>query len=85
LTYKNAGLAEVVKEIPLDKLLLETDAPYLSPVPFRGKRNEPAYLSEVVCKLHEVLGLSVAELEAYTSANAIKLFHLEKFLTFEHA
>lgn len=85
LTYKNAGLAEVVKEIPLDKLLLETDAPYLSPVPYRGKRNEPAYLTEVVVKLQEVLGLSAAQIEAQTSANAIRLFQLEKFLTFEHA
>jgi TatD DNase family protein len=85
LTYKNAGLAEVVKEIPLDKLLLETDAPYLSPVPYRGKRNEPAYLIEVVSKLQESLGLSAAALEKHTSANAIRLFGLEKFLTFEHA
>lgn len=85
VTYKNAGLAEVVKEIPLNKLLLETDAPYLSPVPYRGKRNEPAYLIEVVSKLQEALGLSAAEIEAHTSRNAIELFDLEKFLTFEHA
>lgn len=85
ITYKNAGLAEVVKEIPLEKLLLETDAPYLPPVPYRGMRNEPAYLIEVVSKLQEALGLSAAEIEAYTSRNAIDLFDLEKFLTFEHA
>ncbi|MFM8962932.1 MAG: TatD family hydrolase [Sphingomonadales bacterium] len=85
ITYKNAGLAEVVKEIPLDKLLLETDAPYLSPIPYRGKRNEPAYLIEVVSKLQEALGLSATEIEAHTSRNAIDLFDLEKFLTFEHA
>lgn len=85
VTYKNAGLAEVVKEIPLDKLLLETDAPYLSPVPYRGKRNEPAHLIEVVSKLQEALGLSAVEIEAHTSRNAIELFDLEKFLTFEHA
>jgi TatD DNase family protein len=85
LTYKNAGLAEVVKEIPFDKLLLETDAPYLAPVPYRGKRNEPSYLMEVVSKLQETLGLSAVEIEAQTSANAIRLFGLEKFLTFEHA
>jgi TatD DNase family protein len=65
--------------------LLETDAPYLSPVPYRGKRNEPAYMTEVVGKLHECLGLTVPEIEALTSANAIRLFALEKFLTFEHA
>jgi TatD DNase family protein len=85
LTYKNAGLAEVVKEIPFDKLLLETDAPYLAPIPYRGKRNEPSYLMEVVSKLQETLGLSAVEIEAQTSANAIRLFGLEKFLTFEHA
>lgn len=85
VTYKNAGLAEVVKEIPLDKLLLETDAPYLSPVPYRGKRNEPSYLIEVLSKLHETLGLSAADIAAHTSANAIRLFDLKKFLTFEHA
>lgn len=85
VTYKNAGLAEVVKEIPLEKLLLETDAPYLSPVPYRGKRNEPAHLIEVVSKLQEALGLSAVEIEAHTSRNAIELFDLEKFLTFEHA
>jgi TatD DNase family protein len=85
LTYKNAGLAEVVAHIPHDRILLETDAPYLSPVPYRGKRNEPAYMTEVVSKLHECLGISVPEIEALTSANAIRLFALEKFLTFEHA
>ena len=85
LTYKNAGLAEVVAHIPHDRILLETDAPYLSPVPYRGKRNEPAYMTEVVGKLHECLGLTVPEIEALTSANAIRLFALEKFLTFEHA
>jgi TatD DNase family protein len=78
-------LAEVVAHIPHDRLLLETDAPYLSPVPYRGKRNEPAYMTEVVGKLHECLGISVPEIEALTSANAIRLFALEKFLTFEHA
>ena len=57
LTYKNAGLAEVVAHIPHDRLLLETDSPYLSPVPYRGKRNEPAYMTEVVGKLHECLGI----------------------------
>jgi len=85
VTYKNAGLAEVVSAIPQDKLLLETDAPYLSPVPYRGKRNEPSYLIEVVSKLQEILGLSAAQIEKLTSDNAIRLFALEKFLTFEHA
>ncbi|MEN9743486.1 MAG: hypothetical protein RLZZ65_1291 [Bacteroidota bacterium] len=85
LTYKNAGLAEVVAHIPLDRLLLETDAPYLSPVPFRGKRNEPAYMTEVVSKLHLCLGIPASEIEAATTANAITLFGLDKFLTLDHA
>jgi len=85
LTYKNAGLAEVVGDIPLDRLLLETDAPYLSPVPFRGKRNEPSYLIEMVSKLQEILGLSAAEIEKHTSDNAVRLFDLDKFLIFENA
>ena len=85
ITYKNAGLAEVVGDIPLDRLLLETDAPYLSPVPFRGKRNEQSYLIEMVSKLQEILGLSAAEIEKHTSDNAVRLFDLDKFLIFENA
>lgn len=85
LTYKNAGLAEVVTHIPLDRLLLETDAPYLSPVPHRGKRNEPAHMTEVVSKLHLCLDIPAAEIEAATTANAIALFGLDKFLTLDHA
>lgn len=83
LTYKNAGLVDVVKQIPLNRLLLETDSPYLSPVPFRGKRNEPAYLIEVVSKLQEALQLSAAEIEAQTTKNAMSLFNLKKFLSFD--
>lgn len=74
LTYKNSSLPDVLREIPLDSLVVETDAPYLSPVPFRGKRNEPAYLRYVVARLAEVKGVSVEDVAAVTTANAEKLF-----------
>ena len=74
ITYKNAGLAEVVANIPLEHLVLETDAPYLSPVPFRGKRNESSYLSLIAEKLAQVKGVSVEEVVAVTTVNAEKLF-----------
>ena len=54
-------------------------------MPYRGKRNEPAYLIEVVSKLQEVLNLSASEIEMHTTQNAITLFELEKFITFNHA
>jgi TatD DNase family protein len=74
LTYKNSLLPEVLREIPLESLVLETDAPYLAPVPYRGKRNEPAYLRYVVERLAEVKGVSVEDVAAVTTANAEKLF-----------
>jgi TatD DNase family protein len=76
ITFKNAGLDRVVAPIGLKHLLLETDAPYLAPVPYRGKRNQPAYLSLVANKLAEVKGLSVEEVAVATTANAINLFNL---------
>ena len=74
LTYKKAGLAETLQEIDLEHLVLETDAPYLTPVPFRGKRNESSYLKYVVAKLAEVKGVSVEEVARITTANAQKIF-----------
>ena len=74
LTYKNAGLAEVVRSLPLECLVLETDAPYLTPVPFRGKRNESAYLTYVAAKLAEVKNCSLEEVAEVTTANAKKIF-----------
>lgn len=74
LTYKNAGLADALKDIPLESLVLETDAPYLSPVPFRGKRNEPGYLQYVVAKLAEIKGVSQEEVARVTTENAQKIF-----------
>jgi TatD DNase family protein len=74
ITYKKAGLAEVLEKIDLQHLVLETDAPYLTPVPFRGKRNESSYLAYIVAKLAEVKNCSVEEVAAITTANAKKIF-----------
>ncbi len=74
LTYKKAGLAEVLEGIGLDSLVLETDAPYLPPVPFRGKRNESSYLKLIAAKLAEVKGVSPEEVAEITTANAQKIF-----------
>ena len=74
LTYKNAGLGEVLKNVDMKHLVLETDAPYLTPVPFRGKRNESSYIKYVVEKLAEVKDISVEEVEKITTENAEKIF-----------
>jgi TatD DNase family protein len=74
VTYKNAGLAKIVEQTSLDHMVLETDAPYLSPVPFRGKRNESGYLVHIAQKIAEIKGVSVEEVDAITTANAKKIF-----------
>lgn len=74
VTFKNSGLDKVVEKISLDHLVLETDAPYLAPVPFRGKRNEPAYLKYVVEKISDIKGCSIEEVIDKTTKNATKLF-----------
>jgi TatD DNase family protein len=74
LTYKNAGLPAVLKEIELRHLVLETDAPYLSPVPYRGKRNESSYLSHILERLAAVKNQTIEEVAAITTENARSLF-----------
>jgi TatD DNase family protein len=74
VSFKNSGLDAVMEIIGLDNVVLETDAPYLAPVPFRGKRNEPSYLKYVVEKLATIKNISVKEVAAITTANAEKLF-----------
>ena len=74
LTYKNSGLPLALQDIGLEHLVLETDAPYLSPVPFRGKRNESAYLKYVVARLAEVKGVEEEEVARVTTRNAQKIF-----------
>jgi len=77
LTYKNSGLAEVVEKIPLEHLLLETDAPFLAPVPHRGKRNESSYVAEVAKKLAEIKGMKVEEVAEATTKNTMELFRID--------
>ncbi len=75
LTYKKAQeLRDVVKQVPLDRLLVETDSPYLAPVPMRGRRNEPAFVEHTAACLANVLGIEVEALSARTTANARQLF-----------
>jgi TatD DNase family protein len=74
VTYKKATFRDYLALAPLERIVLETDAPYLTPVPFRGKRNEPAYLIYVAEKLAEVYGVSVEEIAAKTTENARRLF-----------
>ncbi|MGI8582934.1 MAG: TatD family hydrolase [Chitinophagaceae bacterium] len=74
ITYKNSGLAEVIKQIDLKNIVLETDAPYLTPVPFRGKRNESSYIKYVVQKIAETKNISAAEVEKVTTRNAMNIF-----------
>ncbi|TKC61068.1 TatD family deoxyribonuclease [Pedobacter hiemivivus] len=76
VTYKNSGLDEVLKQVPLAKLVLETDSPYLAPVPYRGKPNESSYLVHVAEKLAEIYETSVEEIAAVTTANSISIFKI---------
>lgn len=76
LTFKNSGLDKVMEQLTLDNILLETDAPYLAPVPFRGKRNEPGYLKYVVQKLADIKKMETKEIAEVTTTNAEKLFGL---------
>ena len=74
VTFKNATMADVVKAVPLERLLLETDAPYLSPVPHRGQRNESAYIPLVAQRIADIKGISVDEVADVTTASARSLF-----------
>ena len=77
VTFKNAKKPkEVAKEIPLEKLLIETDCPYLAPHPYRGKRNEPAYVKLVAEQIAELKEVSLEEVEKITTENAKKLFNI---------
>lgn len=74
VTFKNASLAEVVRKVPLDHIVLETDAPYLTPVPYRGKRNESSYIPIIAAKVAELKGVSLEEVAETTTNNAKTLF-----------
>jgi TatD DNase family protein len=75
-TFKNAGVDEVVAQMPLDRLILETDAPYLAPVPHRGKRNEPSYIRLIAENLAELHDCPLNEIAERTTLNAMRLFRI---------
>ena len=75
-TYKNCGVKDYLPNLPLDRIVLETDAPYLSPVPCRGKRNEPAFLVHTAKRIAEILQMPLEDFAAATTDNVKDLFHL---------
>ena len=76
VTFKNSGLDKVLEEISLSYVVLETDSPYLAPVPFRGNRNESGYLKYVVKKISEIKKISEEEVATITTRNAEKVFQI---------
>lgn len=78
VTFKKSSLPEALKEIPLERIVLETDSPYLTPVPNRGKRNESAYLKDILLKVAEIYGQPVEKVAELTSENALNLFGMLK-------
>ena len=74
VTFKNAGLDKVVEQLDLAHLVLETDAPYLAPVPYRGKRNESAYLIEIATKIASLKQVSLEKVASITTKNSIEVF-----------
>lgn len=78
ITYNvdDETIIEVIKHIPSDRILIETDAPYLAPVPFRGQQNEPAFVSEVARRIADIKKVPIEQIAAETTENAIKLFNL---------
>ena len=77
LTFKNSGLGSIVENIPLEKIVLETDSPYLTPHPYRGKRNEPAYLHLIAQKLAEIYNTDILTIADITTENAKKVFKID--------
>lgn len=77
ITFKNSGLSEIIRQADINKIVLETDAPYLAPVPYRGKRNEPAYIWKTAEKVAQTYGLTLEETIETTRKNALKLFKIE--------
>lgn len=76
VTFKNSGLAEVISQTTIDHILLETDAPYLSPVPYRGKRNEPVYIWKTAEKVADIYNISLEKTIEITRNNTLKLFKM---------
>ena len=76
VTFKNSGLDKVLKEIKIENLILETDSPYLTPAPFRGKRNKSSYIPLIANKLSDIYEISIEEIGKITSINAAKIFNI---------
>ena len=76
ITFKNSNLPKVIEKTGLDKILLETDSPWLSPAPYRGKRNEPSYLTLIADKIAQIKGCSIDEVARITTMNARQMFNL---------
>tara|TARA_B100001287_G_scaffold42180_1_gene31274 strand:+ start:28460 stop:29227 length:768 start_codon:yes stop_codon:yes gene_type:complete len=74
VTFKNAGLDKTLAEIPLEEIVLETDSPYLTPAPYRGKRNKSSYISLIAKKISEIYNLKISEIEEITTKNACEIF-----------
>lgn len=77
VTFKNSALADIVAKVPVERILLETDAPFLSPAPLRGKRNESCNILHIAKKISEIYNLSLSQLAEITSKNALNLFKLD--------
>ena len=77
VTFKKSGFTETLENFGLEKIILEADAPYLAPAPYRGKRNEPAYLTEIVKKLSAIYQKPEEEITEATTRNAHRLFHID--------
>lgn len=78
LTFKNSKLQDVIKSVPMEYLVLETDAPFLTPTPFRGKRNESSYIPLIAQKLAEIKGLSLQDVSQKTTENAFSVFNIKQ-------
>ena len=79
VTFKNSKLREVVAQLPLDKIVLETDSPYLTPEPFRGKKNSSKYIPYIAAAIANCKNISVDEVSTITTSNAKNIFHLDSF------
>lgn len=76
VTFKNSGLADVVAQIPIDRIVLETDSPYLAPTPHRGKRNVPAYIPLIAAKVASLKNVTAEQIATITTANAKRIFNI---------
>ena len=84
VTFKNSGLDKVIKEISIENIVLETDAPYLTPTPHRGKRNKSSYLTLIADKLSDIYEISIDEIGKITSNKSSKIFDINNFISFNY-